>query len=336
MSLTYDLSKAKIVNMEEAKSLGLCPGDLTYFAAATKKHFILLRAGEFVTEAFLEKYQAKGFQSFYLHQVVKVDFVEQYKNALKGLQEIRKEDLHQQSMRTILDCFISGQIQGTKPLSQLDLFVAQYSVLGGLEAEFMSHYAASGYVLFKRSLSVASMVIPFLLHMGYRELHFLKEVYNAILLMDYPLIGERYTLTMRTALQKEAQVSHSGMEFLQKSSPKEASILKAHTTLEGIPPTAYDFKCMAVKDLFEFHHASLSRQSFPENIDARSLPDWICAVIFFDKLVSYEDTNFTENDGTGYIKKILKNKSIAFFQSYGFFKIKSALTHWLPEEKLAA
>ena len=84
----------------------------------------------------------------------------------------------------------------------------------------MCQYAEKNYLLFKRSILVASLSLPLVVSFGYSDIKFLKDIYNITLLLSYHLANDNFTVTIKNALSLESMEKGLGIKYLTLKSPQ--------------------------------------------------------------------------------------------------------------------
>lgn len=301
-------SEFKTITLDELEKIGLVTADVFTILNQTKKEIILLRAGEYILPEFIDKYRAKGITSFY--QRSNFDLLENdlwkklWSQILIGesldeyeLYKIRKEYIKQLKL-----VFFDGEIKASL-LSYTSITHQQFV---GLSLEFMSQYAEKNYLLFKRSILVASLSLPLVISLGYNDPSFLKDLYNITLLLSYHLAQDKFTITIKNALTLESMEQGLGLKYLKLKSPKEVDCLSQLVDVTQSSEVSYIYQNEQIKDLLYFYQASFKSESTNSLSIEYDMPDWVSAVLLIDKIISYEDFNFQPNDATGYLKKILE------------------------------
>jgi len=319
-----DISKMRIMKLEEVEHLGICCGNLSYYSPATQKSFVLLRAGEYILPSFITKYRERGFKSFYYDSQINEDEILKWTQMWKRFQEASNEfeghQIKDEIMQMFRDCLIEGKHHG----SLLAYVNATNAVFGGLNIDYISDYASKEYTLLKRSLIVASMAIPLVVSLGYIDFSFIKDLYNTILQLDYSFAGKKFTLNVKNALELEGQESGLGLKYLQEKSPREVISFTGTVEAAADEIKAYTCSNSQVASLIQIYRASLSTK-----MHSAEMIDWVAAVIFIDRMVSFNDFDFKPNDGAGYLGSLIKkNWNDRFLQSYGFKKIRTALVDY--------
>lgn len=318
----------KTISLDELEKIGLVTGDVYSILSKTKKEITLLRAGEYVLPAFIDKFRIKGFSSFYLratfeeseNELWKKHWNEVSNNEDKGEFEIYQK--RKEFISHVKSIFFDGEIKS----SLLSYMSITHQKFVGLSPDFMYQYAEKNYLLFKRSMLVASLSLPLVISMGYYETNFIKDIYNTILLLSYHLSNKKFTVTMKNALSLESMEHGLGIKYLETKSPNEVKSFGSVDEAKQISEVVYQYHHEHIKDLLYYYQTSIGMNlSEALSID-HDMPDWVSSVLLIDKLVEYEDFNFQSGDASCYLKtKLNKHWDERFKTSFGFKKIKNVL-----------
>jgi hypothetical protein len=332
-------SKLMTISLDDLEKVGLATADVCSLLGRSQKEVILLRAGEYVLPSFIDKFRAKGVKSFILKNHFDPQEIDLWKAAWKQISSVQDAGEYDQyiSRKEFISHFKSLYFDEKVSTSLLSFMSTTHHIFVALSNDFMSEYAEKNFILFKRSILVASLSLPLLLSYGYSDWQFLKDVYNTTLLLSFHLADEKFTVTMKNALTLESKEQGYGHQYLSLKSPKEVDHLINVQDLTQICSLAYDYKNEHIKDLFYYFHSAYKKQSDQKTVVEQEMPDWASAIIFVDRLIPYEDITFKSGDASGYMKKVIKSRfSDQFIKSYGFNKIRNLLKDFweVSEEEL--
>lgn len=326
------------ISLDELEKIGLVTTDIYSILGQSKKEVTLLRAGEYVLPSFIDKYRVKGIKSFYVKHIFDPKENEFWKNLWGNISKCQESHgIHEFEIYKVRKEFIKNCKQvffdGTTSSSLLSYTSATHQHFIGLSSDFMSQYAEKNYLLFKRSMLVASLSLPIIISFGYSEQSLLKDIYNISLLLSYHLANEKFTITVKNALSLENMERGLGIKYLQLKSPAEINHISKMDEVEQVSNIAYSYHHEQIKDLIYLYQLIIDKNNETSIFLERDLPDWASAVVFMDKLIPYDDLDFKLNDACKFLKeKIEKKFDERFTNSYGFKKLKNVLTSFWEVE----
>lgn len=330
-------SKLQTISLDELEKIGMTTADVFGVLQNSKREVIFLRAGEYVLPSFIDKFRAKGIKSFYLKPHMDSQELDLWKAAweqIKKMQNLSEFEIFE-ARKEFVSQFKSLYFDGKIATSLLSLMSVTHKEFAGLNSDFMFQYAEKNYILFKRSILVASLSLPLIISYGYVEWQFLKDVYNSILLLSYHLSDEKFTVTMKNALTLESMGKGLALEYLKIKSPGEVINLMNKEELEQICTTFYEAKNEHVKDLYTIFYETYKKKEDDGILIESETPDWISVILFVEKIIPYEDYQFFPGDGKMYLKnRIEKTLTGDFIKSFSFKKIRNLLKDFWKVENI--
>lgn len=330
-------SKQLTISLDELEKIGMTTADIFGVLQNSKKEVIFLRAGEYVLPSFIDKFRAKGVKSFYLKQHMDPKEVDLWKAAWDQVKKMESlsEFERFEARKVFTQQFKSLYFDGKVPTSLLSLMSVTHAEFSALNNEFMYQYAEKNYILFKRSILVASLSLPIIISFGYVDWQFLKDVYNSTLLLSYHLSDEKFTVTMKNALTLESMGKGLAIEYLKLKSPSEIANLLNEEELEQMCTAFYEVKNQHVKDLYSIFYKTFKKSEDDGIAIEQETPDWISVILFVEKIIPYEDYQFVPGDGNKFLKiRIEKTLTENFLKSFGFKKIRNLLKSFWKIESM--
>jgi hypothetical protein len=335
--------KIETISLDVLEKIGLVTTDIFSILGQSKKEVTLLKAGEYVLPEFIDKFRAKGITSFYVRNIFSPEENNFWLALWKKIESCQKQNDYEnyQVRNEFIKEFKEIFFDEKKEASLLSYVSTTHQYFSQVSNDFLYQYAQKNYLLFKRSMVVASLSLPLVLSFGYGDLNFLKDIYNITLLLSYHLADEKFTVTIKNALSLEGMEKGLGVKYLRLKSPQEIEFVTNLEEISHVSDVVYSYQFEQIKDLILFYKSLIVNTEHENKIFESEIPDWMSAVIFIDKIIHYDEFEFKKGDAKGYLKNTLEKKcDNRFLKSYGFRKLKNLLDQvWntkLTESKLSA
>jgi HD-GYP domain-containing protein (c-di-GMP phosphodiesterase class II) len=336
--LKFAKEQLETIKIEEIEKINISPGHLFYLSAKLGKPFLMLRAGDVITNEFIDKYKKKGFNSFYILYASNRETIDQYKAKLQNLKTLVYEKDLIETKTKIVNDFRDTFILGIKESNTLDFYIAYFETFNRNAPSIHHEIMESSVSLYTRSLQLSAFSVVLSLMSGYHDFNFLQDIYNASFLLDIGIIGSSYTYTIAQACEGERYKPGSGITYLQKkSTPAEVEIFEKHpiTSRERALSELHEsFNYKEVLNLIEVHHEKTNGTGFPAKLTSSEISDWESVVIFLDFVIPFSDVIFEKNDGG---QKFIEYLEFAFgnydFELFDFYKLINKILLLVPEDK---
>lgn len=313
------------IHIDELEKSGILTCDLLIKLGTNNKCVTVLRAGEYVIQSFIEKYRIKGIQNFYFdsneYQASNNEKNEWKKmwSDIKDAQDLEEPKLIE-TINGILTKYNEIFFQHENNYTHLNFISETHKAFLGLSHNSISNHIEKNSTLFRRSMVLASHAMPLIISLGYYDLNFIKDSYNAILLLAFHLSNNDFTITFRNSLTLESIQKGLGLEYLNKISPLEVNkFTKFIVENEDMFQSDYKFEFLQIKDLTYFFQKSLKSEDLSIGHDTS---DWITAVFWLNKIIPYDDELFKIRNANLFMAKLLSSEAtVNVISNFNFKKI---------------
>jgi hypothetical protein len=280
-----------------------------YFITPNEQAFLLLRAGDLLTENFISEYTNKGMKSVYAFQVSSAVIIKKYSDSFDSLLSAKNELIRQQVAETIIWDF-TQDFWINKNESLLSFVKVCFEKFYFLKIEDLVKLNEQSLILYSRGLLSSSFGVINCLMNRVVDPYFLKDVYNSILMMDYGLISEGpISYSIVKACEEERNRPGLGIKFLetQKRPEAEKKIFLNHPKQSAIflEKNRDSFFNKEVIDIILCHHEKSDGSGFPFQIPYSSITDMETLLTFADNLVAFQEHKFFSGDSQIFLKKSL-------------------------------
>lgn len=310
--LDFNTSKLETIKLRELQGKILSPGHLFYYSDKFKKYFLMMRAGELLTQEFIDKQINRGIESFKILRSSDPVHVGKYKNWLNRLKDpLDTYDLLEVK-QNIVDDFLLKSIKGEYLGSRLDFITACYEVFrDDKNKKILDGVYEQSALAFNRSLQMGGYAIPLLLMMEYVDFQFLKEVYQVLFLLDCSLFETGMEHNFTQASELENQRAGRGLKFLKSKSEKKWERFISHP-LKGFLKAKRDYQHLFsfpnILKVVKKHHERANGSGFPHALENRQIRDWESIVILMDYLIDYSEVDFMPEDNVHAFSNLLERK----------------------------
>lgn len=298
------------VSLAQLRLNSISRSHLFYFPSSSSRPLLLLRAGDLIESAFIEKYTKKGLMSVACLEVADSTLIDKYSELFQKLKTTRgfKE------LRVVRSEFLEEihkdwwkDPQDSK--SFLAFIIACHDSFYIFDTKFENEYYNKSTQLYAKSLLAGSVSVLIGLIENYVDSAFLQDLYHICFFMDYGLISNEVDFVILDACEKERESFGSGIEYLK-------SIKRDVTPFIDHPLVSYDFlkihkdnlKHQELIDFVKLHHENADGAGFPEGRSYAMMSDAELILSFADTLISFEEKIYVNAD----IKKLFKDTLFKF------------------------
>ncbi len=296
---TFNLDLLEQINLNDLKVNTISRGHLFHLIGKNKKPFLLLRAGDFIDQSFISKYQDKGLNTIHRLKLADDIIINEYKNIFKEMLFSKNQD----SLFTLRDKIfiaISQDFLIKQNKSFLNYTIACYECCFLLPHEIIELYHSRSMVLYTRAILSSAISTLVLLANGHVDFVFIKEFYNTAFTIDIGLLLKGQTsYHLIKACEVERNNPGEGLEYLKRNSLSDQKIFNEH------PLKGYE-RLMEYSELFiypeiieniKYHHEKFDGSGFPEGYYYSVLSETETMLTFCDYIVPFEEFIFHEKDG---------------------------------------
>jgi hypothetical protein len=304
--IAFSKEDLETIALSEIKVNSISRSHLFYIPTNGKNAFLLIRAGDFIEQEFVDKYIAKGMQSVYELHVAEPSEIEIYDSILRDLDSAKNEKDRQRIGEVLSRKFGQDYWQETEK-SFLTFALTCFDHYYFLDESAVDKMHKTSMTLYSRAIiGSAISVINCLIHRVV-DPYFIKDLYNTVFIMDYGLLdADEFTYTLSIACENERNNPGSGMTYLENSkrSDNEKNIFKMHPKLsaEYIETQKEKFFNPEVVDIINYHHEKADGSGFPNGFSYSAMSDMETFLMFSDYMVPFGEHVFQKGDGLNVIK----------------------------------
>lgn len=271
---------------------------LLYFTPM--KPFLMLRAGDYIDQSFVDKYQGKGVVSFYAHAIADQKEISNYTilfKRLKGMNRIKDQ-------RSVVDDIMKKVARdywdpdAFKP--QLNLIIAVYNEFFNLPSDIINLYQIESMVFYGRALTSATIAVLIALANGLYDHAFLQDIYSATFLLDYSLVKDSSSLLV-DACEIERKAPGKGAEYLKlKNAPDnilQRFLVHPQKSFEMAEELSSSFNFEEVISIIRFQHENIGRNAINPKYHYSSVSHWELIPMLADYLTPFKEQIFISSDG---------------------------------------
>ncbi|MBD66117.1 MAG: hypothetical protein CME62_12975 [Halobacteriovoraceae bacterium] len=295
-----------------------------------KKAMLLLRAGDYIDQEFINHFHQKGLTTIFELPVVSNESIVKYENIFLDLKKAQTEDDKYAARDQFIKHIVAENYDNSQA-SILDLVIACFNEFYSLPEMVIHKYQENSVDLYSRTLLMSTISVLAAATNNYLDYKFLKDFYNTCFLMDFGLVDYSeisYRLVM--ACEAERSKPNSGFEVLDKyrAHDSERFVFRHH------PKISYDFAKEHNKHFFnpdlvemiKYHHEKYDGSGFPKGIHYSALSDFETLLTFCDYMIPFQEHHFTKGDG----KKVIFDYFIQLYkeQNLKSLPIAKILNNW--------
>jgi len=270
------------------------------FVFVKDKPYLMLRAGDLITEEFIEKYQSKGLASFFSKSIVNTETYNQFKDRLRKIKTLPKK-LKKEQLPLLFNEFSNAYWQESEK-SYLSFAMACYDIFYNLPSECITSLQNKSQILYARSLIISSLSVMTALIDNIMDEKYLRDIYNTAFIMDYGLIRNGdFNYLLSKACEYERNHPGTGLSWL-KSHPQntyEADVFYQHPKTSYLEAKRYEesFHYPELLNVITYHHEKTDGSGFPQGFSFSGLAHNEVMIMMADYLVPFHEYFFKEGDG---------------------------------------
>jgi hypothetical protein len=296
---TIDLSQIKVNTISRSH--------LFFIPSNGKNAFLMIRAGDFIEQEFIDKYAAKGMHSVFELQVASPKEIEIYNSMFKNLDSAKNEKDRQRIGETIAKKFGEDYWQPSES-SFLTFALTCFDHYYFLDEAAVDKMHKTSMTLYSRAIIGAAISVMSCFTHKIVDPYFIKDLYNTVFIMDYGLLdADEFTYTLSLACEAERNNPGEGSTYLKNSnrSEKEKNIFQMHSVMsaEFVETQKDKFFNPEVVDIIKYHHEKSDGSGFPLGFSYSAMSDMETFLMFSDYMVPFGEHIFQKGDGMNVIKK---------------------------------
>lgn len=276
------------------------------FLSVNKRYFLVLRAGDFVDQEFLDKYTKRGVTSFYALEIANLECIDKYNNFWFSLSNTSFE--HQRL--TVKDqLFLSLYQDFWREDSKeafLSFVISCNETFGNIESSVINTIQGTSLVLYSRSLLGGAHGIIAALANGYHDSFFLQDIYNLCFLLDYGLVTNNFNYPLLQACEYERKNPNADKKTLEAIliSPEDRKFYFDHPNVSadlaaGLTDT---FNYPEMVNAIRVHHEKINGSGFPNGLYYSCIASWESLLQYADYITPFEEMIFKYADGNDVFK----------------------------------
>ncbi|MFT6633102.1 MAG: hypothetical protein ACJAS4_003071 [Bacteriovoracaceae bacterium] len=299
--ITFKLEELTTIKLSEIPTQTVSRAHYFHLLPSNKKAVLLLRAGDFVETAFVDKYIGKGLESIYQLEIINEDDLNFYKSKWASLKNART-----QKDQFLIRDEIMGQLAqdfwASKEKSFLSFVIACFEEFYIYPPKVLDKYQEVSMILYTRALLISSVSCAVSLSNNYVDYHFIKDFYNTSFIMDFGLIEfGTFNFMMSMACESERNKPGSGLLLLENKgrSKIEIQAYKEHPNVSYRAVSEYKslFTYPEVLENIKMHHEKYDGSGFPNGYYYTAMSDTETLLTFCDYMIPFEEHIFSKGDG---------------------------------------
>ena len=277
VELGVELKPISFIELEKMKT---SRGDL-YWKKGNNKLVKLLHSGDYLDFSKLEKFK-KVTEHLYISEICDEDFIARGGELLSRLLATQNERERLSLRGEFLEHISLIYWDGDRDGSLLSLAIIFKDSFYNISPEFEEVMDRNALSILRRASLYSSLVTLFALALGYTHGSFLSDLFNISFFNDYSYSKKLYT------------------------SGEDVSTTHVTESLEAFKESKlYELRNKHLSKLITFHHEEFKGSGKLVGLNFNELSDVEKISIFVEKSLSYSEYEFSNNDGTGLLKKIL-------------------------------
>ena len=227
--------------------------------------------------------------------------------------ELQKQS-RDEILKTILPCFWFGEEEG----ELFDVVLAWNEQMNSLPQEIESEMIEKNESLYKRSMLIGWTLNVYALMLGYSDYFYLKEMYNAIFLMDFSLVQKGLSTLDNDKMEKDILNWDSGAHALE--------------SLKSVEHLKDQFKYKSLFRMIERHHEDLHGNG-PLKLNRDESLDLESILGHLNRKFGYSHEPFDQFQAKGILAELMKveEKGVSIKKRTYFF-IESAIKAFAVED----
>ena len=304
--IAFSKEDLETIDLTEIKVNSISRSHLFYIPTKGKNAFLLIRAGDFIEQEFVDKYTAKGMQSVYELHVANPLEIEIYDSMLRSLDSAKNEKDRQRIGESIAKKFGQDYWQENES-SFLTFALTCFDHYYFLDDAAVDKMHKTSMTLYSRAIIGAAISVMSCLIHRIVDPYFIKDLYNTVFIMDYGLLdADEFTYTLSIACETERNNPGQGSTYLENSkrSDKEKNTFKMHPQISAdyVETQKGKFFNPEVVDIIKYHHEKADGTGFPNGFSYSVMSDMETFLMFCDFMVPFGEHIFQKGDGINVIK----------------------------------
>jgi hypothetical protein len=281
------------------------------FLMVGSRYFMVLRAGDYIDQEFLHKYQERGVNSFYAYEVADQACIKTYNEHWKSLKNAKTEQERIAYKDQIFLSLYSDFWADSSQQAVLSLVISCYESFENIDSSVLNEIQSTSHILYSRALLGATQGIVAALANGFFDYDFLRDLYNVCFLLDYGLVTNNFSYPLLQACEFERNNPSAGKKAIEKilMNPGDRDFFFDHPHISAQMAESLEdsFKYPELINAIKMHHEKVDGTGFPEGIHYSAISSWEAILQFADFTTPFEETIFSRSDGNRVLKEpILK------------------------------
>ena len=348
IDLTASADSFSDITLDELTQYTVCPGHLVRLREFSAKAFFFLRAGDLISDDFVQRYRDRGVLDFQIMYVHHEDAQESGRAILKNLKNAKLTSEQLQYRAEFLKWFYQHYWEDENDSSVLDLVTICFESFFDLDEKIAKEYNETSIFLYNRAHMMASFSVVLCLVQGYVDFRMIQDIYHTAFLLDFGLTSGSFNIELLEACRRESQEMGTGLAYLRvRGDGSDYELFFNHPKAGAAKARELASEKMFEPKLFkmiETHHEQSNGQGFPRGLHHGEISDFEAIVIAVDKLMPFDYDRFKPFDGIGFFKDLFnKAKSNEHIESFPclrlFNEVRRCFEQTIPElieiEKLA-
>jgi hypothetical protein len=308
--LSFDKKDLDIIRLDDLGERQVCPGHIIFLSSKFDKPVLLMRAGDFVDPDFVKRYKEKGQESFYIYSVSDDDNIAEFESLWTKLKVARLESERLQARDNLLKRFADFFWYEHEDVCILDFYTACFNVFNRLSDDIIVEIRETDTTLCERGIQLAAFSTVAALAVGYTDFEVLSDVFHVAMLLDYGLVGDKYSYFITQACEKERLKPGAGLAYLQKNkrAKKDLKLFQEHPTtshMKAFQKCYGAFYNLEMMKVLSFHHEQHDGSGFPNKVNYWGLSEIETIPILLDYSVPFAEVVYQPTTGGGILKQIL-------------------------------
>jgi len=338
-NLQFSENDLDFIQLNDLANEMISPGHIVVRSRVNGKPFIILRAGDFIDDYFIEKYATAGISSFYQLKIVNRDQEEKIKYKISELMsnkinEWERNNRNVEFLKEVQKFFKNSQESQYSVLNLLRAMNAKYNCI---PLNIFEKNSTISSLIYQRNLMISTLMVIFGTLLGISDLKLLKDLYNLGQLLDISLLKSGYNTFIEEALKLSYHQSKDALVYLKKNKVHP----EVYRTFFYHPVKSYQlatqfvhhFNYPEVLELIKFHHEELDGTGFPQGISYQELGHIDQITHLCQQLVPYEEIIFSHHQEKNPFHAIEERLSILKKANPNsmFFKLAEKKWKWFLE-----
>lgn len=307
--ITFSEKELVTISLDKLVQGKICGHHL--FIMIGTKPFLVLRAGDVIDFEFIQKYQAKGIQSFKAYEVIDRDTIQIFINHFVKLKQAKfKQDQREVVEKFYLD-YVSILQSNQSSSSYLSFISACFNTFYKLGDQSIYRLQSASTTLLQRAMVCASQAIVIAMANGFYDPLVLEDLFNICFLLDIGLADTELNYVVVKACEAERNQPGTGQSVIENSarSEKDLEIFLQHPylSMEYASKLREKFNYPEMIEIIRFHHEKQNGMGFPAGICYSSIAPWEALVSLADNMTEFAEWIFVKGDGKKFTVDVLDN-----------------------------